>query len=57
MNTHTTTITESPAEPGGLDGWAIDCSHCGHVGSYSIKSMTEKSARDHVAYFARKEAR
>ena len=52
MHTTTTTVRvePKPAEPGGLDGWSIDCEICGRVGSYSIKTMSEKSARDHVDY-------
>lgn len=45
-------VQPKAAEPGGLDGWSISCS-CGERASFSIKSMTEKHGRDHLAYFAR----
>jgi hypothetical protein len=49
-------ITEHPAtEAGALDGYAVSCS-CGERASFSIRSMTEKHGRDHLAYFARKDA-
>ena len=57
----TTTHTLSPVtfheatEDGALDGWRISCS-CGERAGFSIKAMTERHGRDHLAYFARKEA-
>jgi hypothetical protein len=45
-------IVETPAEPGGLDGFEIRCT-CGEVAGFSIRSMTAKHGRDHLAYFER----
>ena len=50
METHTTTLVESPASPGGLDGWKLVCETCGCVGGYSIHSMAAQYAREHKAY-------
>ena len=37
--THTTTITPEPAtKVGALDGFRVDCSECGFIGSSSIES-------------------
>lgn len=47
---HATVLQESPASPGGLDGWALICVTCGCVGSYSIHSMAAQYAREHKAY-------
>lgn len=53
MPVHTTTITPSPAKGhGDIDGFRVECS-CGERASFSIRSMTEKHARDHVAYMAK----
>lgn len=50
----TVTVTPHEArEPGGLGGFDVTCSECGSVGGYSIRSMSEKAARGHVAYMVR----
>lgn len=49
-----TEITESPAtEDGALDGWKATCLGCGHSAAFSIRSMTESWARDHVTVMTR----
>lgn len=44
-----TTVAASPAtEDGALDGFKATCHGCGHSAAFSIRSMTETWAADHV---------
>jgi len=57
MKNHKTTLVETPAQAGGLDGWSIICQDCGNVGGYSILGMSQKYAREHTSYMLRKEGK
>lgn len=42
-------VSEHPAtDDGALDGFIARCDTCGHSAAFSIRSMTEAWARDHV---------
>lgn len=57
MHQHVITITPHEArEAGALDGFDVDCSHCGYVGGSSLRVLAEEHGRGHVAYMAKKEA-
>lgn len=48
-----TTITASPATPGGLDGFKTTCEVCGMVLSNTIESSLQLDALAHADYHER----
>lgn len=55
--THTAepTVTTTPAPPSGpgaLGGWAVECSDCGSVGTYSLETVARDVAARHRIYAA-----
>lgn len=58
MKAHTTIIYPHKAtEEGALDGYLIHCVTCGPVSTCSLPTLATQWARDHEAYFSKKEGR
>ena len=55
-STSTAVVAVPASGPGALAGFEFRCEDCAEVAAFSIRSMTESHARDHVAYMIRAEA-
>ena len=57
---HSTSTTPAitavgPSEPGALGGFEVRCPDCAEVARFSLRSLADQHARDHVAFMLRKE--